>query len=298
MLKFVLANAMKRRITSVLAIGLLTLNFFSFTPVFQVEKRPGAVFLQPDSVLFQEKQKIAEQESGLNAKTLAVARSFLGTPYATGILDSPGEEKLVVNLRRLDCWTLVECSLAIAQTGSGSFDDYKSHLQQLRYWGGTVKGYGSRIHYFTGWLLQAEQLGVVRDITKDLGGVLYLKKVGYITARPAKYPKIRNSGVWKALLGAEKRINSHKWHYIHQSKIAAIENQLMDGDIILLTSAKRDLDISHQGFAVRQNGRIHLLHASSLSKKVIISKQPLPEYVLSQKGQTGIMVARVREQED
>jgi hypothetical protein len=40
---------------------------------------------------------------------------------------------------------------------------------------------------------------------------------------------------------------------------------------------------------------MHLMHASSLGKKVVISKQPLPEYILSQPGQTGIMVARLRD---
>lgn len=66
-----------------------------------------------------------------------------------------------------------------------------------------------------------------------------------------------------------------------------------EGDIISLTSAKADLDIAHQGFAVKINGRIHLMHASSLAHRVVY-QQPLPAYVISQRGQTGIMVARLR----
>jgi hypothetical protein len=63
--------------------------------------------------------------------------------------------------------------------------------------------------------------------------------------------------------------------------------------LLLLTSTKRGLDISHEGFAVRQNGRIHLLHASSLHRKAIISGQPLAEYMKGQKGQSGIIILRL-----
>jgi hypothetical protein len=257
--------------------------------------RLDVAFAPSDSVIFLEKQKTASPETTLSAKTLAVAQSFLGTPYATGTLDVNVTEQLVVNLRQLDCWTLVENSLAIAQTGDGDFETYQSHLQQLRYWGGTVSGFGSRIHYFSGWLLQAEKNGHLRDLTKDMGGIPYRKKISYITARPDKYPQIRKADNFRAVQSAEKRINAHAWHYIPKAKVAAMEHLIQEGDIIMLTSIKKDLDIAHQGFAVRRNGRIHLLNASSLSKRVVISKQTLTQYLASQKGQSGIMVARLKD---
>ncbi len=290
---------MNIRISLTLVLGLLMLHFTVLAPAATGDvNRPLPDYNPLDSTIFMEKQQVAVQEATLGAKTLAVAKSFLGAPYVTGTLEGNAREQLVVNLRQLDCWTLVECSLAIAQTGDGMFDDYLSRLRQLRYWGGTIDGYGSRIHYFTGWLLQAEKSEVLSDLTRDLGGIPYRKKVNYISARPAKYPRINKPETLRALVAAEKRINAHEWFYIPQAKINAIEQQIEDGDIILLTSAKRDLDIAHQGFAVRQNGHVHLLHASSLSKKVIISKQPLAQYVLAQKGQTGIMIARIKSGSD
>jgi hypothetical protein len=248
-----------------------------------------------DSLTFLEKQKIARAESGLNAQTLAVARSFLGTPYVTGTLDRNATECLVLNFRQLDCWTFVENSLAIALASEGDFSTYKTHLQQLRYWGGNVSGYGSRIHYFTGWLLQNEKRGHFRDVTEELGGIPYKKKIGYMSARPAKYPRLRDPENLRALQKAERRINAHHWFYIPKNRVAKMEQLLQEGDIVSLTSFKADLDIAHQGFAVKINGRIHLMHASSLLKRVIVSKQPLPEYLATQRGQTGIMVARLAE---
>ncbi|MBC7777765.1 MAG: DUF1460 domain-containing protein [Phycisphaerae bacterium] len=247
-----------------------------------------------DSLLFLEKQKYALAESSLPAKTLAVAHSFIGTPYVTGCLDRNSEECLAVNLCELDCWTFVENSLAIALATPGDYPSYKAHLQELRYWGGHVNGYGSRIHYFTGWLLQNEKRGLLQDLTETMGGIPYRKKIGYISARPAKYPKIKSSENLRSLRAAERRINAHQWFYIPKNRVAAMEHLIQEGDIISLTAWKPELDIAHQGFAIKIHGRIHLMHASSLGRKVIISKQPLPEYIATQIGQTGIMVARLK----
>ena len=86
----------------------------------------------------------------------------------------------------------MENSLAIALATPGDYATYKTHLQELRYWGGYINGYGSRIHYFSGWLLQNEKKGLLRDLTREMGGIPYQKQIGYISARPAKYPKIKD----------------------------------------------------------------------------------------------------------
>lgn len=252
------------------------------------------IMSERDSALFLEKQKVTPKRNSTALRTLAVAHTFLGTPYVKGCLDHNKDEMLTINLRQLDCWTFVENSVAIAKSQEGDFLDYQAHVQQLRYWGGNINGYGSRIHYFTGWLLQAEKNGLLKDVTKELGGIPYRKTISYISARPEKFPKVQQPNVLRELQAAEKRVNAHPWFYIPQNKIAQMEHLIQEGDIVSLTSAKRDLDVAHQGFAVKVNGHIHLMHASSLSHRVIISKQPLSSYVISQKGQTGIMVARLR----
>lgn len=251
----------------------------------------------PDEHIWQEKLPLATAEKDLAAQTLAIARSFLGTPYVHGTLDQAASEQLTVNLRELDCWTFVENSLGIALSAripNPAYDTLQKYVQQLRYWGGMVNGYASRIHYFSGWLLQAEKLGYLRDITRELGGVPYRKHIGYMSARPQKYPPLRDPDARRVMTQVEERVSQHQWFYIPQHRVAQMEHLIQEGDIIALTSAKRDLDIAHQGFAVRRNGRVYLLHASSLGRRVILAAQPLAKYVLAQKGQTGIMVARLQ----
>jgi hypothetical protein len=249
----------------------------------------------PDSAIFAEKQAIAAAVPTMREKNLAIARSFLGTPYLHGTLEVNESESLVVNLSALDCWTFVENCVALAQTqhDGGNYQSYLANLQQLRYWGGHIEGYGSRIHYFSGWILQAEKLGYLHDVTKSMSGIPYKKKVHFISDHPQEYPMTRQPGVLQAIRRAEARINGHAWHFIPKRNIRRMENQIREGDIILLCSSKHDLDVAHQGFAVREKGRIHLLHASSLHHRVVISNEPLHEYMAGQLGQSGIMVIRL-----
>ena len=114
-----------------------------------------------------------------------------------------------------------------------------------------------------------------------------------ISSNPKKYPKIQDEKQRKNILAAEKRINAHKWYFIPKKKIRQIENQIQDGDIILFTSSKHNLDIAHEGFAQRgADGRIYVIHASSVKGKVILSERPLAEYCARVKTQSGIMVIR------
>jgi hypothetical protein len=66
----------------------------------------------------------------------------------------------------------------------------------------------------------------------------------------------------------------------------------MEGDIIGLTTNIPGLDILHVGILVRKSKQIHLIHASSRAKKVIVSEETLESYLESRKNITGIMIAR------
>ena len=43
-------------------------------------------------------------------------------------------------------------------------------ITRIRYRGGRLAGYPSRLHYFTDWLLDNERRGLIEIITADLGG--------------------------------------------------------------------------------------------------------------------------------
>ena len=71
------------------------------------------------------------------------------------------------------------------------------------------------------------------------------------------------------------------------------ELKIKDGDILAITTNIKGLDVVHVGFAFWREGKLHLLHASSIAKKVIDDPQPLYEYSRNKKAHMGIRVIQV-----
>lgn len=281
------------------AIRLLLLLLVATPSLAQGDRavnRSAAPIDPAEAAVLTEKLALARKYNNLAARTLAVAQSLEGTSYGT--LGTSPDEYLVLSTRVLDCWTFVELSLAIAlaaQHEDASVATVADHVRQLRYWGGTVDGYASRIHYLSGWLRQAQDLGYLHDITRDLGGQPYRKEIRYMSDHSELYPPLQNPETLRQIRQIETRLSRRTHYYIPQHDIERIEHRLQPGDIIAITSARPGLDFAHLGFAVAHNGRIHLLHASSLQGRVVVSAQPLGAYVRSQKGQTGVVVVRLAE---
>ena len=121
----------------------------------------------------------------------------------------------------------------------------------------------------------------------------YQKAITYITDIPWYYPQLNDTTTYRQVAAAQQRIGAHPWRYVPKTKVAAIEPLLQDGDIIALTSARPNFDIEHQGFAIRKQGRIYLLHASSGAEKVRIAAKPLHEYLAANAAMSGVMVLRI-----
>jgi len=238
----------------------------------------------------------------------AIARlgeTFVGTTYTPGTLEAPGPEHLVINLRELDCVTFVENMLAmtrfVREDGIKALEDrpaaearYAGYLEELRYRGGRLAGYASRLHYFSEWLSDNAARGRLRLLTRELGGVPDSEPVSFMSAHPGSYRQMAEPGVAEAIRAMEARLNAAlpRW-YIPEDRIAAVADRIHDGDIIAATSTLPGLDVAHTGIALWKNGELHLLHAPLVGKSVEISTLPLAQRILEIRTQDGIMVARV-----
>ncbi len=223
-------------------------------------------------------------------------KCFLGTSYQAHTLDQSAQEQLVIHLEGQDCTTFLENTLALAKTlqqPQVSFQNFAQNLQKIRYRGGLIEGYSSRLHYFSDWLYENQKRGNIQIITAQIGGKPYVKTLNFMSSHRSSYPALQNDANFQAIQLTEKNINGRSHHYIPKAEISKSEKQLQSGDIIAITTDIKGLDIVHVGFAVVQNGRVHLLHASSDEKKVVISAKPLADYLAGNRSQSGIMVARV-----
>jgi hypothetical protein len=237
-----------------------------------------------------------ETQSPTSVLMVKLGTYFEGTPYVAHTLEKGDEEQLVVNLRGLDCTTLVENCLALAKTiqsDEHTFERFTKELKNVRYRSGKIEGYPSRLHYTTDWIFDNQQKKLVRNLSKEIGTTPYPKEINFMSTHPDSYRQLKDSSkLLTIIVQKESDINSRQHFYIPEEKLAEVEDQLMDGDIVGITTSVDGLDISHMGILVRKAGRIHLLHASSAAEKVVLSDETLEEYLLSSKSATGIMVAR------
>lgn len=240
---------------------------------------------------------------------VALGKQLLGRPYVPHTLDQNPTEQLVINLHAFDCTTYLETVLALAlaqhnvpdKAGTASrltaFElAFRNYLTQLRYRNGRIDGYASRLHYFSEWLRDNERKGFITDVTCELpGSISVAKPVSYMTMATYKYPHLRDPLVFRQVAQAEAALSQQSFAFIPKKAIRQAEDQLREGDIVMLTAARPGLDMKHVGLAVCQpDGRIHLLHASSERGEVVVTAYPLSDYVLGHKRLSGIRVARLR----
>ena len=224
-----------------------------------------------------------------------VGKSFLGTPYLAHTLEGNEMELLVLTFQGLDCTTFVENVLAfylVYRKKEYSFDAFTQSLKQIRYRHGEIKGYPSRLHYFTEWIADNSEKGLIRDLTLDLGGKEQPKKRNFMSQHRKAYAALVEDEAFQGILKMEAELAASSYAVLGQNDIEKAESEIKNGDIIAFATSIDGLDVTHTGLAIWQGKRVHLLHASS-SGQVEITTQPLADYAKGIRGNTGLIVARV-----
>ena len=234
-----------------------------------------------------------------SCRTLHFAKQMLGTPYVAGTLDGHEEEELVVNLNGVDCTTFVETVLALTladKEGKCNYEDFKEALKQIRYRGGMLDGYASRLHYFSDWIADNERMGFIKECTSEStfaqSQALWLD---FMSTHPDSYlPMKKDTSLVKEIALLEKKWQGVSVAYIPKNKLNASfdELKIKDGDILAITTNIKGLDVVHVGFAFWRGGKLHLLHASSNAMKVIEDPQSLYDYSKNKKAHTGVRAIR------
>lgn len=230
-----------------------------------------------------------------------VGKRFIGTPYEAKTLEKGNEEQLVIYLDGLDCTTFLENVVVfsrLVKRDSLTFEEFQNELRQLRYRDGEMESYASRLHYFTEWIHNNTQKGIVRDVTAEVGGIPYPKQINFMSTHRSAYAQLSNDGYYAEIQQVEAALNQQDRCYIPKDSLRIHEENIQGGDLIAITTSIDGLDVSHTGIAVWKNGRLHLMHASTGSNEVEISKLPLAEYLAGNRRQTGIIVSRLEELQD
>ena len=246
--------------------------------------------------------KDAKQQKSSTNFPLFFARQFLDVPYVAHTLEVNDEEQLVINTDELDCTTLVETVTALtlcAYRKTFTFLDYQNALQAMRYRHGVIDRYPSRIHYFTDWIVENTQAGIVTEIQQPNPPFTQIQtvKVNYMSQHPQSYKALKAHPEFVAEIAQmEQRLTGQKFRFIPKSGVKdtpAMREAVHDGDIIAITCNKPGLDIAHLGFAVWRKDGLHLLNASQLHKKVVEEPMTLYQYLQKHPSHTGIRIIRI-----
>lgn len=259
-------------------------------------------YLQKDSIVATELLKSCMNECKAKDNSLMYfARKLKSVPYVARTLEGGERERLVVNLRQLDCTTYVENVIALylcIKNGETTFRDFCNYLRKIRYENGIVT-YPTRLHYFSYWIDQNTLTGIVREIVPQDSSVTEDSEydIYYMSSNPEKYPALRkDTSLIDDIAEMEKYFDGKTYRYIPKAKLKnpeSLQPYIKDGDIIAIVTNKKGLDISHIGFAAWHKGNLHLLNASSIHKKVVEEPMSLYKYMMRHPSQTGIRIIRV-----
>ena len=235
-----------------------------------------------------------------------------GVPYVPATLEVNKREQLVVNMRQMDCTTFVETVLALAMTtaqGSQRWEDYCKNLTKIRYENGVMREYPSRNHYFIWWVESNGKQGIVNKVqgdkvqgTKDKGQGTTLFKaqnihIDWMTKHSDSYPMLKgNKKFIREIAAHEKKTDGKVMMYIPRANLGLSQKKMKwveNGDILAICTKKKGLDTTHIGIAEwGSDGKLHLLNASQIHKKVVLESMSLQQYMTKHPSQLGVWVIK------
>jgi len=247
---------------------------------------------------------LARPEAPLGGSAVRVGELAAGTPYEPNTLEAylrnggtPREEPLILSLTRFDCVSLVEACLAVSRLADDestpSWERFGREIERMRYRGGHRRGYVSRLHYFSEWLSDGEQRGLLRDRGAELGGAEDARPLRFMSEHRGSYPALSDERVFRDIQGIERGLDGRPRRVIPTKRIPQVVDRLDTGDVLGFATEIPGLDVTHTAFAYRGRDKIlRVLHAPLSGGVVEITGSTLPEYVAAIRRATGILVAR------
>ena len=240
-------------------------------------------------------------ESGLkeaNALVEFYARQLLGTPYVAHTLEAD-KEVLTINVHQLDCLTFIETLYALTRAtlaGRYSWRDFAANIENVRYRGGEMGDYSTRIHYMSEWIIDNHVRGNLVEVTPDIPHADYMiKNIDFMTHHTDSYRQLKNDSAMVEKI-RQHELRNHRFPYLKRSWLndKEVKAALRSGDFVSLVTKMEGLDVSHNGIiVVDDKGDPYLLDASMSGGKVMLESKPLFKYLERSKSNIGIRVYRM-----
>lgn len=259
-------------------------------------------YKQSDSIFIINLLNNAKKQSQNTNYIIYFAQKLKDIPYVAHTLEVNKKEKLVVNLRQLDCTTYVENVVALSMCMNDkkyTFKNFCDNLKKIRYRNDSQPHYTHRLHYFTDWIEDNTKKGLCKEIQSPNPPFTKIQRINvfYMSTNPSKYKMLKENPQYIPIIKkTEQDMNQKAYKYIPKLEInnsIIVRKTIQDGDIIATTTSLKGLDIQHIGFAIWHKDGLHMLNASSIHHKVVEEPMTLYNYLQKQKTMTGIRVIRL-----
>jgi len=192
-----------------------------------------------------------------------------GAPYVAGTLDeylkeggTAAAEPLTLALTRFDCVTLVEACLAVGRVAANrwtpAWERFGREVERMRYRGGERKGYASRLHYFSEWIADGAERGLVRDLGLTLDGMSDSRPLRFMTEHRDRYPALADAATFQTIEAMERRLDQRPRRVVPTERIREVMPHLETGDVLAFATATPGLDVTHAAFAYRDDDGVLL----------------------------------------
>jgi hypothetical protein len=224
-----------------------------------------------------------------------VARARVDTPYRHSP-EGNGPESFRIELRRFECVSFVESTLAVARCawrGEPTEACFVWEALGFRYRSGLMSDFASRLHYFVDWLEDNGGRWRLRDMTVGLGGTPVQRDFFYLTRRGARVAPLASPTMRRAMARIEARLSSQPHYVVGRSRIRNAVRNLREGDLVAIAGDKTGRLVTHAGFVSGSSrGPARFIHASSYHDRVVLTRRDVADYVLRRAERRGILVAR------
>lgn len=232
-------------------------------------------------------QGLSARESRFEVRLEEVVLRSTGTPYQDGPLGEGPEGAYdtdpLIDLKRVDCVTYVEQSVALAS--GASYPDALDTLRAIRYKDGKPD-FESRNHFMIVDWIQNNPYCI--DVTRELG--VETESVSRTISKKDFFERVKAPG-----LGQDTPDENVTVHYVPPGSTAAALDALTSPTLIIFVGNVDWLFALHCGVLLRDdNDQPTLYHASSKAGKVV--GVPLDQYMQEQVGRyLGFTAYRIEE---
>ena len=141
-----------------------------------------------------------------------------------------------------------------------------------------------------------ERKGIVKERTDEFSTLQQELHLNFMSTHPDSYRQLKdNPSLVAEIVRQEQALNGSVVTYFPKDQLSypPYKLNIKDGDILAITTNITGLDVVHVGFVCWVGDTLHLLHASSVAKKVILDPQPMYDYSKDKRTHTGVRIISV-----